>query len=216
MTTTRPQHSPARTSPIPASAHTEQPWRIHDIAPDFELEDVWTLPMHGGRDDLAAIVDWFASLDEKEDPLVNRVLIAIRLKLGALLGLDKEESGTSSRVPSLRDRLPDDLAEGPTGPDLSDKPFQGVYLTDREWVAEIANQTCHALLHFGWVPDGGDRWHVQMAVLVKPNGTFGRAYMAFIKPFRYLIVYPVMLRDLERRWARTGSTAMAASTESTR
>ncbi|HXH78850.1 DUF2867 domain-containing protein [Nocardioides sp.] len=201
MTTTHTEQPPTRTSPLPASAHTEQPWRLHDVARDFYLEDVWALPMRGGPDDLASIVDWFVALDEKEDPLVNRVLLAIRFKLGALLGLDSEESGIKARVPSLRDRLPDDLATGPTGPDLSDKPFQPVYLTDREWVAEIANQTCHALVHFGWVPDGDDRWHAQMAVLVKPNGTFGRAYMDFIKPFRYLIVYPALLRNLDRRWA---------------
>ena len=40
----------------------------------------------------------------------------------------------------------------------------------------------------------------QMAVYVKPNGPFGSAYMAAIKPFRYLIVYPQMMRELERSW----------------
>ena len=202
MTPTQTEQSPAMTSPLPASAHTERPWRIHEIAPDFDIEDVWALPMQGGRDDLASIVEWFLGLDEKDDPVVNRLLMAIRLKLGALLGLDDEKSGTNGRVRSLRDRLPADLVAGPTGPNVSYKPFQPVYLTDREWVAEIANQTCHALVHFGWVPDGDDRWHAQMTVLVKPNGTFGRAYMAFIKPFRYLIVYPAFLRNLDRRWAR--------------
>jgi hypothetical protein len=39
-----------------------------------------------------------------------------------------------------------------------------------------------------------------MAVLVKPNGRFGRVYMAAIKPFRHLIVYPAMLRQIEREW----------------
>ena len=32
-----------------------------------------------------------------------------------------------------------------------------------------------------------------MAILVKPNGMKGSAYMAAIKPFRHLIVYPQML-----------------------
>ena len=39
-----------------------------------------------------------------------------------------------------------------------------------------------------------------MAVLVKPNGLFGRAYMAAITPFRYVLVYPEMLRAIGRRW----------------
>ncbi|HEX5780686.1 MAG TPA: DUF2867 domain-containing protein [Solirubrobacteraceae bacterium] len=43
-----------------------------------------------------------------------------------------------------------------------------------------------------------------MAVLVKRNGRLGAAYMAAIKPFRHLVVYPLMLRDLERRWRARG------------
>jgi hypothetical protein len=39
-----------------------------------------------------------------------------------------------------------------------------------------------------------------MAVLVKPNGLLGRAYMAAIGPFRHLAVYPAMLRDIGRAW----------------
>jgi hypothetical protein len=43
-----------------------------------------------------------------------------------------------------------------------------------------------------------------MAVYVKPRGLFGKGYMALIKPFRYLIVYPALMRQTERTWnART-------------
>jgi hypothetical protein len=35
---------------------------------------------------------------------------------------------------------------------------------------------------------------------VKPNGRFGAAYMAAIRPFRHLIVYPPMMRVIERQW----------------
>jgi hypothetical protein len=41
-----------------------------------------------------------------------------------------------------------------------------------------------------------------MAVLVKPNGALGRAYMLAIKPFRHLVVYPAMLRRIGRDWRR--------------
>ena len=37
-----------------------------------------------------------------------------------------------------------------------------------------------------------------MAVLVKPNGLLGHAYMAAIRPFRHVIVYPPMLRQIGR------------------
>ena len=39
-----------------------------------------------------------------------------------------------------------------------------------------------------------------MAVLVKPNGLLGAAYMGAIRPFRYLIVYPQIMREGERLW----------------
>jgi hypothetical protein len=37
-----------------------------------------------------------------------------------------------------------------------------------------------------------------MAVYVKPNGLLGSVYMAAIRPFRHLIVYPPMLREMGR------------------
>jgi hypothetical protein len=40
-----------------------------------------------------------------------------------------------------------------------------------------------------------------MAVLVKPNGRFGHAYMAAIRPFRHVLVYPPMLRQIGRQWS---------------
>jgi hypothetical protein len=48
-----------------------------------------------------------------------------------------------------------------------------------------------------------------MAVLVKPNGLVGNAYMAAIRPFRHLIVYPAMMRQIEREWLLMPSSAAA-------
>ena len=77
-------------------------------------------------------------------------------------------------------------------------------MTGEEWAAEIANRTMHGVVHLGWVAEGGGSYRGQMAVLVKRNGLMGGAYMAAIKPFRHLIVYPLMLRDLGRRWRASG------------
>jgi hypothetical protein len=64
----------------------------------------------------------------------------------------------------------------------------------------------HGVMHIGWVRDGAGGYRGQMAVLVKPNGLLGTAYMAAIKPFRHLIVYPAGMRQIEREWrARTGA-----------
>src|SRR5918995_1836455 len=35
---------------LPNAAHTSRPWRIHELAPDFRLEDVWALPTPGRPD----------------------------------------------------------------------------------------------------------------------------------------------------------------------
>ena len=77
---------------------------------------------------------------------------------------------------------------------------QRLYLTDNEWTAEIANHTMHGVMHFGWVPDEGGGYRGQMAVLVKPNGLLGRAYMLAIRPARHLIVYPRVMEQIGRDW----------------
>jgi hypothetical protein len=130
------------------------------------------------------------------------VLWAIRWKLGELLGWDSPESGLGGRVRTLRDRLPADLRDAPSGPQLSSLPFRPLYLLDDEFAAEIANKTMHGVMHIGWVADGAGGYHGQMAVLVKPNGLVGHAYMAAIRPFRHLIVYPQAMKQIEREWLR--------------
>ena len=192
---------------LPTAAHASQPWRIHEITGDFRLEDVWALPTPGGPDDLPLLVDALASSDpETQSPSrLARALWAIRWKLGELFGWDDEDAGVGSRVPTLRDRLPADLRDGPSGPEFASLPFKSLYLLDDEFAAEVANKTVHGVMHLGWVPDGAGGYHGQMAVLVKPNGVFGKVYMAAIRPFRHLIVYPPMIREIGRVWATRAS-----------
>ncbi|KIZ16530.1 DUF2867 domain-containing protein [Streptomyces natalensis] len=188
---------------LPRTAHTDRPWRIHEIAGDFTVEDVWALPTPGGPDDLMWLVRQIAegtSGGVSGEGAVSRVLFAIRWKLGALLGWDKSATGIGTRPPSLHDRLPADLRKGPQGPDLGSSPFTSLYQRDDEWAAEMANKTVHAVMHIGWVPDGSGGYRGQMAVLVKPNGLFGTLYMAAIKPFRYVGVYPALMRSIGRKW----------------
>ena len=186
---------------LPNEAHTSRPWRIHELTPDFRLYDVWALPTPGGPDDFPRLVRQFAVGDTATNPSrIARTLFAIRWKLGELLGWDDPDSGVGSRVPTLRDRLPADLRDGPAGPEFDTLPFRSVYLTEDEWAAEMANRTVHGVMHIGWVPDEAGRYRGQMAVLVKPNGLFGRAYMAVIAPFRHLIVYPPLMREIGQEW----------------
>ena len=195
---------------LPATAHTSRPWRIHEVTRDFRVEDVWALPTPGGPDDFPALVQEAATIDpEQGSSRATRALFALRWKLGELLGWDSPETGLGARVSTLRDRLPADLRETP-GPDFGALPFTPLYLLDDEWAGEIANRTMHGVIHIGWVPDGTGGYRGQMAVLVKQNGLLGSAYMAAIRPFRHLIVYPALMREIERRWqARAGKRTPA-------
>jgi hypothetical protein len=191
---------------LPATAHTSRPWRIHEFTRDFRLEDGWALPTPGGPDDFPRLVHGFASADPSQSLSgAARTLWVLRSKLGELLGWDDPDTGLGSRVPTLRDRLPADLRDGPSGPDFDALPATSLYLFEDEWAAEVANRTVHGVLHLGWVPDGTGGYRGQMAVLVKPNGVFGTAYMAAIRPSRHLIVYPALMRQIERNW-RAGTS----------
>jgi len=188
---------------LPDTAHTSRPWRIHELTRDFRVEDVWALPTPGGPDDFPRLVQWWASRGDPSRASASRAvraLWAIRWKAGELLGWDGPDAGPGSERPTLRDRLPADLREAPAGPDFAALPFTSLYLTGDEWAAEIVNRTVHGVMHLGWVPDGTGCYRGQMAVLVKPNGLLGTGYMAAIRPFRHLIVYPPMLREIGRGW----------------
>jgi hypothetical protein len=188
-------HTTAR---LPLEAHAMRPWRIHQIAPEFDVLDVWALPTPGGPDDFPRLPTVMRALDAEGSSPVVRVLFAARWALGRLFGWDGTEDGVDSRVTSLRDRLPVDLDASPAGG--AGSRFQPLYATDDEAAFEIANRTMHGVLHLGWVPDGAGGHRGQMAVLVAPNGRWGACYLAAIAPFRHLIVYPALLRAVERGW----------------
>jgi uncharacterized protein DUF2867 len=198
---------------LPNTEHTSRPWRIHELAPDFRLEDVWALPTPGGPGDFPRLVQQFASSEPSRGlPRPARALWDLRMKLGERFGWDDPDTGVGSRVPTLRDRLPADLRGASPGPEFDSLPFTSLYLLDDEWAAEAANRTMHGVLHIAWVPDENGGYRGQMAVLVKPNGLFGTAYMAAIRPFRHLIVYPPLMRGIEREWRkRAGEPVPAAA-----
>jgi Protein of unknown function (DUF2867) len=202
---------------LPNSAHESRPWRIREIAPDFTVEDVWALPTPGGRDDFPALLKLMAASDPAgSSSLPTRVLWRVRDRLGKLfdLGGISEPTGKGSgdangKLPipgtsetSLAERLPEDLRGTAAGMRFGSLPFVPLYRTDDEFAAELSNRTVHAVMHLAWADQGDGTYQGQMAVYVKPRGAFGRGYMALIKPFRHLIVYPALTRQTERAWKR--------------
>ncbi len=203
---------------VPNEVHEEHPWRIREIAPDFTVEDVWALPVHGGADDFEHLVQVMARLDfPSTTSLPTRVLWAARDLLGRVFGLGRISAdavaASTGQLPipgttemSLRQRLPADLRD--TAPADVTPPFTALYRTADEYAAELSNRTVHGVLHLAWVEQGDGRYQGQMAVYVKPRGMLGELYMAFIKPLRYLIVYPSLMGHIERAWSALGSRAL--------
>ena len=194
----------AKGARLETSKHGDLPWRIGELAPDFELIDAWALPAEGTLDEFADLLEIFANLDPAADDgsRPSKALFAVREWLGRRLGWD--EQADALPIPgctetSLRERLPTDLQAGQGGA-LGGTSFSVVFETPTEWAAEISNATVHAILHVGWVPQSDGTYRGQLGVYVKPRGWLGRLYMALIAPFRHHIVYPALLRKIGRAW----------------
>lgn len=189
---------------LPNAAQTQHPWVITKIATDFKLLDVWALPVHGRRSDFPALLEVMAALDPTgAESTASRALFWLRFRLGEWFGWD--DPSRKLPVPgrtetSLRARVPADLRASATGLKLGVPGFAPLYRTNREAAAEISNATVHGVLHLAWVHQGNGRYRGQMAVYVKPRGALGDMYMALIGPFRHLIVYPALMRQIERAW----------------
>ena len=200
---------------IPNAAHESRHWRIREIAPDFTLEDVWALPVRGSAEDFQTALEMMTSSDPADtESLPTRVLWGARDRLGSWFGLgrvsapiDSDSDDAAGKLPipgtnetSLANRLPDDLRNTAADLRFRSLPFSSLYRTDVEFAAELSNRTVHGVMHLAWVDRGKGSYQGQMAVYVKPRGLLGKAYMAFIKPFRYWIVYPALMRRIEREW----------------
>jgi hypothetical protein len=197
---------------LPISAHEARPWRIHEIAPDFVVEDVWALPVEGGAGDFPKLVEVLMSLDLAGVPsALTRLLFDIRLRMGGLFGWDDVAAPLpipGNAETTLRSRVPADLrstiTKRPTTMGALEKlgvHFAPLYFANNEFAAETSNRTVHGVIHLAWVEQGNGRYQGQMAIYVKPRGWLGHGYMELIKPFRYLVVYPALLRHLERAWS---------------
>jgi hypothetical protein len=83
------------------------------------------------------------------------------------------------------------------GLDRGGTGFVPIYQEPDEILSRIRNRTVIAFLHVSLVER-----HPRLAVYVRPNGVFGRCYMALIEPFRQWVVYPALLAAGARAAAR--------------
>lgn len=186
--------------------HLKQHFRVHALLNDFQLEDVWQVPVAlNSNQTLGLFTEHFLeSMSKITDKGVAGFLFKLRLLLGKFFNLDDTHQLVNELVPgSIRYRYAkeerldfDDLP----APNKGDLDFVPVYRLENEHLSEIENKTVHAALHFSRVPDGEARWGIQMAVYVKPKGLLGKFYMLLIKPFRLWIVYPALMKNVKDEW----------------
>jgi len=183
--------------------HLRRDWRAHRLLPDFEIEDVWLLPVELREDDdLVTIRDLLIdALKDRPPTGPTMLLVRARTGLGRLFGWDEPVSHEGLRPGSIRERYA--RAEG-LGADELPTPggglFAPVYELDKELLSEIENKTVHAALHLGKVQTRTGSYNVQLTIYVQPKGRLGHVYMGLIKPFRLYIVYPAMLRATGAAW----------------
>ena len=135
--------------------HLIQPLRVHSLLSDFELEDVWWVPVNlASTHSLQLFMDQLAKTNAT---LVNRgmtgLLFRIRFFMGRLLKWDEKLLQNHLIPGSIRFRYAqqenltyDDLPHPGSG------SFIPVYKLENEFLSEIENSTVQGALHLSRVP----------------------------------------------------------------
>ena len=203
---------------IHKETHYSHPWKVHEIAKDFELLDVWEFPILAAK---TKNQDFSFFLKVLQQPpknnvrsffslryLIARSLVFLRVYLGEIFGLDKKINSLpipGSIETSIKDRLSFEdqkrsLAESSEEDGDNEGLWRTVYLYENELLIELSNDTVHALMHLGWVHKSGNIFTARLAIYAKPRGNLGMLYMKLIMPFRQLIIYPALMEDVKNRW----------------
>jgi uncharacterized protein DUF2867 len=185
------------------TAHRARPWRVHAIAHDFHLEDLWAFEL--GARKTADARDFLACFWSVFGTLADSGLARARLAIGRALRWDDHDltlpiPGCTETTVCARlgedDRRRNFAADDAPSP-VSSPIVKTVYVFPDEALYEFSNDTIHGLLHVGLA---GDR--ASLAVYVKHRGIASHLYMAAIWPARHLVLYPSLIGKIERAWQR--------------
>jgi Protein of unknown function (DUF2867) len=175
--------------------------RCHALLSDVPLHDVWAIPLRGGGPG-RSIQDARAILfgDRRPPNLAVRGLFALRFALGRAFGWDDERHNPPSI--SYVDRLTDaDRSQSQVASGTREGRFRVLYVSGEEALSELRNATVHAFLALALTPSPRG-YTLYLAIYVKPVGRLSTLYMALIDPFRRLVVYPALGRQVQHRWSR--------------
>ncbi|UCE38654.1 MAG: DUF2867 domain-containing protein [Thermoplasmata archaeon] len=200
-------------------SHYSQPWKVHEIAQDFMLLDVWEYPILADNSKDQDFLFILKVIQQSPPDKVNRsvsikflaarLLISLRIYLGKILGLDKnintlpipgcQETSIKERL-SIEDRKRS-LSFSELGISESDnETWRVVYLYENEMLTELSIDVVHVLMHLGWVHKSGNFFTAQLAVYAKPRRMIGHLYLQLIMPFRRSIIYPALMEYVKNTW----------------
>jgi|SRR5215469_3407040 len=181
------------------------PLRVHRFLAGVPLHDVWAVDLPRTRPGIT--LDEFLragrALDRRLPPVV-RMLLSIRFAVGRLLGLDREPSATRWE-PFARRLTTADCSQSLAPPGTCEGFFRVVYRFENEQLVEVVNRTAHAAA-LSALMELPNAYRFYFAVYVRKVGRFTPVYMALIDPFRKLIVYPSLLRNVRANWNRIFGT----------
>jgi uncharacterized protein DUF2867 len=153
--------------------------RAHELLHGVPLEDVWAIPLQGGGP--------------------GRTIQEVSA-IGARFGWDRPRPAWNAD--SYVHRLTAaDRARSTVEPGTLDGRFGVLYRFENEQLSELRNSTVHGFVSLSLRPTA-DGYLAYLAIFVKPVHRFTPLYMTAIAPFRRLVVYPVIIRAVQREWAR--------------
>jgi hypothetical protein len=176
--------------------------RCHALLSDVPLHDVWAIQLDGGGPG-RSIQDARTILfgDRRPPNRAVRGLFALRWALGRVFGWDDERHSPVS-VSYVHRLAEADRSQSQVAPGTREGRFRVLYVLGEEALSELRNATVHAFLALALTPSPGG-YTLYLAIYVKPVTRLTTLYMALIDPFRRLIVYPALGRQVQQRWSRT-------------
>ena len=182
------------------------PLRVHTLLAGVPLHDVWAVDLPHARPGitLAEFLQAASNRPFTPSPLVRR-LLDIRLRVGRLVGWDREPAATAWETFATR-LTAADRAQSLATAGTREGVLRVVYRFENEQLLELINRTAHAGALSALV-ETAHAYRFYFGVYVRRVGRFTPVYMALIDPVRKLVVYPALLRSVRARWQQTFGTA---------
>jgi Protein of unknown function (DUF2867) len=176
--------------------------RAHSLLAGVPLHDVWVVDLPGGGPGLT-VIDLQAAISVKSLRAVTpTVAFLFRLRgwLGRVFGWDRDRQHPPRDTFASRLTAADREASL-VAPGTPDGTRWTLFVSPRESISELQNSTVHAFVVVVMAERPGG-YRLYLAIYVRPVGRLTVWYFRLIDPFRRLVIYPAILREIRRVWTR--------------